>query len=130
MKQLIIAAVIIASISSYSLAMKYTVNINNDLSNETISIYDTGNGRCAMGRKNRELLCSIGPKQQKSINFSTMPIVFTTKTMKTLCLLQMKEAPKSINFTYHYRNGEDCIDIFCDNKFNGWVENKPHFPNK
>ena len=69
MKHLTIIAGVITSISSYSLAMQYKPNFNNNLSNDTIIIFDIeGREPCIVDITNP--LCSIGPKKNKSTTYN------------------------------------------------------------
>jgi hypothetical protein len=130
MKHLTIIAGIITSVTPYSLAMKYHANFNNNLSNETIIIYDTGNGPCKLQPKNKEPLCSIVPRQTKAIDLSTLGFVLSTKTMDgTSYMFMMQKLPKNINFTHSKKT--NYIDIVFDSELYGSVENKHRdFPKK
>jgi hypothetical protein len=127
MKHLTIIASGITLISSYSFAMQYKPNFNNNLSNETIRIFDIeGREPCTLGNENPK--CSIGPKETKALPITAYPtgtaVVITTRTMAgTSYMLQMKKPlPKNINFTHSTK--PNWIDVLYDGKPYASFENK------
>ena len=127
MKHLTIIAGVITSISSYSLAMQYKPNFNNNLSNDTIIIFDIeGREPCIVDITNP--LCSIGPKKTKALPITAYQtgtaVVVTTKTARTSYMLEMKKPlPNNINFT-HSSKKPNWIDVLYDGKHYASFENK------